>query len=344
MNAFWKPSKALGYKSVNNKNVQNVKIDEAADRQRLDNFLFKTLKNVPKSHIYQIIRKGEVRVNGKRTKAQTKLNLGDSVRIPPIFLFSKSAENAPLPKIKIPVLFEDDFLIAVDKPAGLAVHGGSGLNFGLIEILRKTRADLRFLELAHRLDKETSGVLLLAKKRSILKKLHEIFKYKTLEKHYFVGVFGVLKKTLKVNLPLLKTTLPNGERFVRVDFENGKAAGSIFAPLACWERANISLLHAQILSGRTHQIRVHLSAKTLPVLNDEKYGDFARNKILQKNGFKRMALHAHRLVLPHPADSQKILIIESPLEKKLQTFFKTLGKPDFQNFEKNYPFTVEKCF
>ena len=349
MSAFWKPSKALGWKSVN-KGVQNLLITESADGQRLDNFLFKTLKNVPKSHVYQIIRKAEVRVNGKRAKAESRLTIGDSVRIPPIFV-SESAESTqsktPPPNLQIPVLYEDDFLLAVDKPAGLAVHGGSGLSFGLIEILRKTRADLRFLELAHRLDKNTSGVLLLAKKRSVLKKLHEIFKSKRLEKHYLVGVFGVLKKPLKVNLPLLKTTLPNGERFVRVDKENGKAAASIFTPIAVWESANVSLLNAQILSGRTHQIRVHLACNALPVLNDEKYGDFSQNKTLQKNSLKRMALHAHRLILPYPADSDfenKTLKIESPLPKNLQGFFKSLGAPDFKNSQKNSSFTVEKCF
>lgn len=337
--AFWKPFKRRGWMNVN-RQVCNVTINESADGQRLDNFLFKTLKNVPKSHVYQIIRNGEVRVNKKRAKAQNRLTIGDSVRIPPIFLSNSNFEqkqSAPLPKIQIPVLYEDDCLLVVDKPAGLAVHGGSGLNFGIIEILRQMRQDLPFLELAHRLDRDTSGVLILAKKRASLKHLHEIFKTKTLEKHYFVGVFGVLKNPLKINLPLFKTTLTNGERFVRVDFENGKASASVFTPIAAWKNANISLLNAQILSGRTHQIRVHLAAKALPVLNDEKYGDFAFNKTLQKHGLKRMALHAHRVILPYPFD----LKIKSPLPNHLQTFFKHLGVPDFQ---KNLPFTVEKCF
>lgn len=342
--AFWKPFKRRGWMNVN-RQVCNVTINESADGQRLDNFLFKTLKNVPKSHVYQIIRNGEVRVNKKRAKAQSRLTIGDSVRIPPIFLSNSNFEqkqSAPLPKIHIPVLYEDDCLLVVDKPAGLAVHGGSGLNFGIIEILRQMRTDLPFLELAHRLDRDTSGVLILAKKRASLKHLHEIFKEKNLKKEYLTLVWGKFpQKNLSCLAPLLKTQMPDGQRFVKVDFQNGKPAQSLFKPIAIWE--NLSFLNAQIFTGRTHQIRVHLAHLGFPVLNDEKYGDFAYNKTLQKHGLKRMALHAHQITLPHPVDFSKKITLCAPLESSLLHFIQTQKKPLFEHFifQKKFQSTVD---
>lgn len=320
--------------------VQKVQVGENSDQQRIDNFLKKYLKGVPNSRIYKIIRDGQIRINGKRCQAETKLNLGDLVRIPPIRI-SQDSQNLQSPQNlqniqqKLQILFEDENLIVIDKPSGMAVHGGSGVSFGVIELLRFQRPQNKFLELAHRLDKETSGILLIAKKKKYLNFLHEIFKNKfgnstnsansansaNLEKIYLVIVKGnFVNEIQKVNFPLFKFIDKNGERRVKVDFDNGKPAQTIIKLLARWQ--DFSLLQAQIITGRTHQIRVHLSQLGFPILGDEKYGDFALNKNLTAQAkLNRMALHSWKLKLNNTFDFQ------SEVPQKLKNFIQSLGTP-----------------
>ena len=306
--------------------VQIVEIDEASEGQRMDNFLLKTLKGVPKSHVYRVIRGGQVRVNKKRVQAETRLALGDVVRIPPV----RVAEAAPTPQVPIPtdefpILFEDDAFLAINKPAGIAVHGGSGQSFGVIEQLRRARPQARFLELVHRLDKETSGILLIAKKRSALKHLQDQFRSREMDKRYLALVQGVWPIRQKViDLYLYKYLLPNGERRVKVvDAEHPQAQRSLslVQVLARDEDKSKplgprSLLEVRIKTGRTHQIRVHLSHHQHPIAGDDKYGDFAWNKLLVSAGLKRMFLHAYRLNLIHPTGGQE-LQLRAPVPDEL---------------------------
>lgn len=308
--------------------VQKIEIGENNHQQRIDNFLKRILKGVPTSRIYKIIRDGQIRINGRRCQAETKLNIGDFVRIPPLRISQNSQQNLrssqSLQNIqqKLKILFEDENLIVVDKPSGMAVHGGSGVSFGVIELLRYQRPQSKFLELAHRLDKETSGILLIAKKKQYLNFLHEIFKNKfdnLVEKIYLVIVKGEFVNELqKINLPLYKFIDKNGERRVKVDFENGKPAQTIVKLLARWQ--NFSLLQAQIITGRTHQIRVHLSHLGFPILGDEKYGDFALNKAMAEK-LNRMALHSWKLKLENCFDFQ------SEIPQKFKIFIQSLGIP-----------------
>ncbi len=311
--------------NVNKKNVECLTITEELSGQRIDNFLRRYLKNIPPSHLYRLMRKGEIRLNKKRTHFSTHLNTGDLLRLPPLFLNETEKKNIVFPHLHFPILFEDEDLLVINKPYGIAVHAGSGVEYGIIEILRKQRKDLNFLELAHRLDKETSGVLVLAKKNAVLKKMYSVFKEKKLKKNYLVLTHGnFLENKINVHLPLYKTVNALGEHFVKVDVQNGKEAHSIFRLIARWE--NLSLLNAQILTGRTHQIRVHLNHLGFPVLNDEKYGDFKENKKIKS--LKRMALHAYSLILPHK-ENQK-LILKAPLEESLRQFIVNLKEPLFQ--------------
>lgn len=294
-----------------------ISADEAG--QRVDNFLINQLKGAPKSLIYRIIRKGEVRINKKRCKPDYKLAADDVVRIPPVRL---SKEKDPLPSAKLSkvqtieqhILFEDDALMVINKPSGLAVHGGSGLSFGLIEALRALRPQARFLELVHRLDRDTSGCLLVAKKRSALRELHRMLRDKEVQKHYWCLVKGHWpERRSKVHAPLLKNTLKSGERIVRVD-EEGKPSLTRFKVLERLQ--NASLVQAFPVTGRTHQIRVHCQAAGHEIAGDPKYGDKGFSERLADVGMNRLFLHAYELIFKHPL-SKEPMHIKAPLEKRL---------------------------
>ena len=299
-------------------------VGEEAEGQRIDNFLLKVLKGVPKSHVYRILRSGEVRVDGCRVGPDRRLASGNRLRVPPIRAVARStrAGTAPAGAGAIPpILFEDDALIAVDKPAGLAVHGGSGISYGLIERLRQARPEARFLELVHRLDRDTSGVLLVAKKRAALVGLHAQLREGRMDKRYFVLVRGKWRDAVRaVELSLTKFVTGEGERRVRVEHE-GRAARTVFRLVRKWPDAEppLALLEAELDTGRTHQIRVHLTHIGFPLAGDDKYGDFAWNKTLARQGLKRMILHAHRLRFVHPATGEEV-IVESPLPPELSRF------------------------
>lgn len=306
--------------------VSFVEIDEDAAGQRIDNFLLRVCKGVPKSHIYRILRSGEVRVNKGRIDAQYRLELGDLVRVPPIRVAqpSESVATAPVPAAHFSVLYEDDALLVIDKPAGVAVHGGSGVAFGVIEQLREARPHGKFLELVHRLDRETSGVLMLAKKRAALVGLHEQMRENKTDKRYFACVHGEWAsdwgRRRAVKEPLHKYLTPEGERRVRVQ-PDGMPSHTVFNLVERWP--GYALVEAELKTGRTHQIRVHLAHLGLPIVGDAKYGDFALNKALARNGakpgVKRMFLHAHRLKLTHPITGET-LQFEAPLPPELRSF------------------------
>jgi 23S rRNA pseudouridine955/2504/2580 synthase len=293
-------------------------IDVAAEEagQRIDNYLIARLKGVPKSHIYRILRSGEVRVNSKRVQAAQRVAGGDRIRIPPVRV-AERGEAEPAPHFRLPVLHEDDDLVAIDKPAGLAVHGGSGIAHGVIESLRSMRPQARFLELVHRLDRETSGVLLVAKKRSALTALHEMLRGRDIDKRYLAGVKGRFRnERQRVRLALEKRAAATGGKHVRVSDE-GQAAETVFHRVARGEE--YSLLEAELLTGRTHQIRVHLAHLGHPVLGDDKYGDFELNRRLRKHGLKRMFLHAASLAFTHPSSGTALRIV-APLPGDLERF------------------------
>ena len=308
--------------------VSLLQIDANTEGQRLDNFLLRICKGVPKTHVYRIIRSGEVRVNKGRAQVDTRLALGDVVRIPPIRLADNAAPQtaqqqsgpAHTPAREFPVLFEDEYLLAIDKPQGVAVHGGSGVSFGVIEQLRRARPQAQFLELVHRLDRDTSGILLIAKRRSALTNLQAQFKARETGKTYLALVKGSWPDKLKViDLPLHKFLVnggeDDGERRVKVvakDDPDGmrsitlvKIAKNYVLPGG--EAA--SLLEVTIKTGRTHQIRVHLAHHGHPIIGDDKYGDFDLNKALVKAGMKRMYLHAWRLSFTHPGTQQAMSLL-----------------------------------
>ncbi|MEF8711438.1 MAG: RluA family pseudouridine synthase [Accumulibacter sp.] len=323
---------------VSKNSVTTTLITENEHGQRLDNLLLKKCKGVPKSHVYSIVRSGQVRVNGRRAEVSYRLQSGDLLRMPPLRIAVAEHEvvaGAEL-KVHLPVIFEDDGLLVVDKPAGIAVHGGSGESFGVIEALRRQRPQARFLELAHRLDRETSGVLLLGKKRSVLLALHEMFRAGGLgggargaDKRYLVLVCGRWMDPLRnVRLPLLKYLQASGERRVRVS-EEGKAAHTVFRLLARWQ--HFSLLEAELRTGRTHQIRVHLAQLGYPIAGDEKYGDFALNKALSREGLKRMFLHAWKMRLPHPLHGTE-LRLEAALPAALNGFLQGISVKETQDY------------
>ena len=315
-------------KTVNNK-VYFVEIDQNHAEQRLDNFLLTLLKGVPKTYIYRIIRKGEVRINKSRAKPASRLQIGDSVRIPPVRVTDSSQKERPSMQkyqfLKEAILYEDNELMVLNKPSGLAVHAGSGIQTGLIEALRVVRSDCRFLELVHRLDRETSGCLVLAKKRSALKKLHDDFKTNSaknalLNKYYQALVMGCWQGVQRrVTKPLLKNTPKSGERMVVVD-EQGSYASSIFKPLQTYSQA--TLMEVKLLTGRTHQVRVHAQSEDHPLAGDKKYGDKSFNKTMQKIGLKRLFLHASQIEFNHPVSGERLKIrsqLPDDLEKVLQS-------------------------
>ncbi len=305
--------------NTSNPQVRLLVIDAEQQGQRIDNFLKTQLKGVPKSLIYRILRKGEVRVNKKRIKPEYKLVAGDEVRVPPV----RVAEENELPSPKLSsiqalesmILFEDEVLIVLNKPAGMAVHGGSGLSFGVIEGLRALRPDARFLELVHRLDRDTSGCLLIAKKRSALKSLHEQLRLKTMRKQYSALVRGQWQAHVKVvNAPLLKNVLQSGERIVRVNSE-GKPSETRFHILKRY--ADATLVEASPITGRTHQIRVHTLHAGHPIACDDKYGEPQFDALMRELGLQRLFLHASRLTFQHPVDHRE-LTMEAPLDPHLQ--------------------------
>ncbi len=302
--------------------MRHLTVDEESAGQRLDNFLFRELKGVPKTHIYRIIRSGEVRRNKGRVGADDRVQAGDVLRIPPIRLSERAEEKQlnPAPARQFPVIFEDEAFLAIDKPAGVAVHGGSGVSFGVIEQIRQARPDARLLELVHRLDRETSGLLLIAKKKSALKALQDQFRERETGKTYLALVKGAWPARLKVlDQPLHKYLLADGERRVKVttkDDPDGlhsvtlvKVAARVPVPaaLASVLPEGLSLLEVTIKTGRTHQIRVHLANAGHPIAGDDKYGDFELNRQLARAGLKRMFLHAWRLRLSHP-------VLNTPVE------------------------------
>jgi 23S rRNA pseudouridine955/2504/2580 synthase len=317
-------------KDLSKDSVNQLTVDEAGEGQRIDNFLLRILKGVPKSHIYRILRSGEVRVNRKRARPDVRLAVGDLLRIPPIRTGTQSeAFERPAAPASFPILYEDDALIAIDKPAGIAVHGGSGIAFGLIEQLRAGRPNAKFLELVHRLDRDTSGVLLIAKKRSSLVALHKALREGRVDKRYLVLVKGTWRDARRqVELPLTKFLTADGERRVRVERDGGKTARTVFylrKGLPEPEPA-MTLLEAELHTGRTHQIRVHLTHLGFPLAGDDKYGDFPWNKTLGRRGLKRMFLHAWKLAVTHP-DGVRELVLESPLPDDLQSFLSRAGAP-----------------
>ncbi|RPJ47161.1 MAG: RluA family pseudouridine synthase [Betaproteobacteria bacterium] len=297
--------------------------DESAG-QRIDNYLMRKLKGVPKSHVYRILRSGEVRVNSRRIGPDYRLQAGDLLRIPPVRTAEKPVVRG-LPKggFQPVILFEDEALLVIDKPSGLAVHGGSGVSFGVIEALREARPDSKFLELVHRIDRETSGVLMLAKKRAALVELHRQLQAGEVEKRYRALVKGLWTERKRVvDLPLEKRVQSSGDRRVNVGAE-GDHAVTIFR----LERrvGPYSLLDAELKTGRTHQIRVHLAHLGYPILGDDKYGDFTLNKSLAKQGLKRMFLHSWRVAVRHPLSREKV-VFEAPLPEDLRAFIAATGK------------------
>ena len=317
--------------AISKDSVSLITVAEHEAGQRLDNYLIKILKGVPKSHIHRIIRAGEVRLNKKRCKPDSRIQTGDLLRIPPVRTAEKqrSSENRAqaVPAREFTIIYEDDALLVIDKPAGTAVHGGSGVSFGVIEQIRRARPEARYLELVHRLDKDTSGLLMIAKKRSALVKLHEAIRNDHPKKIYLaLGVGKLPNDSFHVKLPLFKYTGAQGEKMVRVS-EDGQSAHTIFRVLNRFSDdllhqvglSHLTLVEATLKTGRTHQIRVHLQSQQCPIAGDERYGDYQANKRLQKLGLKRMFLHAAELHLDHPLTGEK-LVLKADLPQELQQF------------------------
>lgn len=301
--------------------VRRERVDDSVAGQRIDNYLLRVCKGVPKSHVYRILRSGEVRVNGGRVGPTYRLAEGDEVRIPPVRVAEPTVTSAAPAGKPLPVVYEDDALIVIDKPSGKAVHGGSGVSFGVIEQLRSQRPEARLLELAHRIDRETSGLLIIAKKRSALTALHDMMREGRIEKRYLTLVPGRWANPLQhVKEPLFKYLTPDGERRVRVSGD-GKVAHSVVRLVRRWQR--FSLLEVELKTGRTHQIRVHLAHLGFPLCGDDKYGNFPLNKALEQEGLKRMFLHAARLSFAHPLTGEPI-VLQSQLPGELQSFIDLL--------------------
>ena len=314
--------------------VTHLAVDASSDGQRLDNFLAKVAKGVPKAHLYRVIRSGEVRVNSARAGADLRLKMGDSVRLPPLRV-ARKVDDTPAPPREFPVVFEDAHLLAVDKPAGVAVHGGSGVSFGVIEQLRQARAGSPFLELVHRLDKDTSGLLLVAKTRKALVALQEDLRSRDAErgigKTYAALVTGAWPaKTKVIDVALEKTLRADGTRHVR-PVGAGDAAGkrSITLVRVAESLPGFTLLDVTLKTGRTHQIRVHLAQAGHPVAGDPTYGDFARNRELSRGPlrFHRMFLHAMALTFHHPATGEPIALA-APIPDDCEVLLDALRRSD----------------
>lgn len=309
--------------------VEQIEISSSQEQQRVDNFLIKSLKGVPKSRIYRMIRKGEVRVNRRRVRAEYRIKAHDIVRIPPIRRSPPKLKPSLKEKNKIQleqrILFEDDDLMVINKPSGLAVHGGSGVNAGLIELFRVIRPDSKFLELVHRLDRGTSGCLLLAKKRSCLRELHEFFRSNQLQKYYTALVCGRWQpKRLLIDAPLQKNIRQSGERMVKVS-TSGKAAKTLFRRMQRYKFA--TMVEAKLLTGRTHQIRVHAAYTGYPIAGDDRYGRKTDNRYFEQKGLKRLFLHASTVKLRHPI-SGKPLSIHAPIDEDLAKLIRHLEQEE----------------
>ncbi|MGX2041658.1 23S rRNA pseudouridine(955/2504/2580) synthase RluC [Methylocaldum sp. MU1018] len=307
--------------------VQWIEVDKESAGQRIDNFLFARLKGVPKSHVYRILRTGEVRRNGGRIQAQERLDAGDLIRVPPLRLAVRDPDRIPeafvRTRLEPRILYEDDDLLILNKPAGMAVHGGSGLSFGVIEGLREIRSDARFLELVHRLDRDTSGCLLIAKKRSALRILHEQFRNDEVKKAYLALLVGAWARTRwTVDAPLKKNVLQSGERMVKVARE-GKPAVTEFRRKARY--ASSTLVEARPITGRTHQIRVHAQAMGHPIVGDDRYGDEKVNREFRQFGLKRLFLHALETTFRHPRTGKPIEA-KAPLDRDLSEFLDALPR------------------
>ena len=313
--------------------VRQVTVDAEFAGQRLDNFLLRELKGVPKTHVYRIIRSGEVRVNKGRASADTKLAGGDVVRVPPVRMAAPATPAEAAPPREFPILFEDEHLIAIDKPSGTAVHGGSGVSFGVIEQLRRARPQQKYLELVHRLDRETSGILLLAKKRSALVALQEQFRARETGKTYAALVVGRWPAKLKViDVALHKTEDGSGERRVYpVANDHPDGQRSISLVRIAQQFAGTTLLDVTIKTGRTHQIRVHLQHSGHVIVGDDKYGDFPLNKRFARGEavpgvrFERMFLHARQLAFDHPASGERLELV-APLPPECAALVEGLAK------------------
>ena len=309
--------------------VTNVTIDSERASQRIDNFLLGFCKGVPKTHIYKIIRKGEVRVNKSRIKASYKLQEGDIVRVPPIKITKNNsnennAQKIPNRTAKLileNIIYEDQNLFILNKPSGIAVHGGSGINLGLIEMLRILKPEAKYLELVHRLDRDTSGCILIAKKRSMLRSLHEMLREGNITKIYHAFVMGNCPKRFEIKSPLKKNTLKSGERIVKVDENMGQKSLTKFKLIK--EFDNCSLLEARPITGRTHQIRVHSASSNFPIVGDTKYGDKNFNDWAKSNGLKRLFLHAVRLKFKCPK-TDKLIDIKADYDQNLNDFINNL--------------------
>lgn len=299
------------------RNARLLEVDDESAAQRVDNFLLRHLKGVPKSHVYRVLRSGQVRVNSGRVKPDYRLKAGDRVRLPPLRLPAPSQRPAARP-LALPVVFEDAALLVIDKPSGVAVHGGSGVSFGVIESLRVSRPQAKFLELAHRLDRDTSGLLVIAKKRSALVELHRMLREGEVAKTYVAAVRGRWRGGARdLDQSLHKHVTAGGERRVSVH-DDGMRALTRVRPLAVSER--FSLLEVRLLTGRTHQIRVHLAHAGHPVIGDDKYGDFELNRTLAKEKGARLMLHAHHLAFAHPVTKSRVAL-EAPWPDSLRSFF-----------------------
>jgi 23S rRNA pseudouridine955/2504/2580 synthase len=303
-------------KDLSKPQVTWLEVGEESEAQRIDNFLLRELKGVPKSHVYRVLRSGQVRVNSGRVKPEYRLQIGDKVRVPPVRVPAPGSKP-PLKPIKFPIVHEDPSLLVINKPAGTAVHGGSGVSYGVIESLRAERPQAKMLELAHRLDRDTSGLLVVAKKRSALVELHRMLREGEVEKYYLAVVKGVpAKKTFEIHEALHKYVNARGERRVSVK-EGGMAAVTRVKLLA--SASGLSVVQLQLMTGRTHQIRVHLAHAGHPVLGDDKYGDFELNRALARQGVKRLCLHARRLAFKHPVDG-KPMKLEAPPPADMREF------------------------
>ncbi|XZQ55922.1 MAG: 23S rRNA pseudouridine(955/2504/2580) synthase RluC [Arsenophonus sp.] len=308
--------------------VKFITIDNNEEGQRIDNFLLMRLKGVPKSKIYHIIRKGEVRVNKSRIKPEYKIKKDDLIRIPPIYLFKKEQNVISTKFYKKYILteyiiYEDEHLLVLNKPSGISVHGGTGINFSVIEVLRSLRPEIYFLELVHRLDRETSGVLLIAKKRSALRILHQQLRLKQMQKQYIALVRGHWPEHIKIiKAPLLRNTLQSGERIVKVS-NNGKFSETHFKIEKYF--SNSTLIKINPITGRTHQIRVHTQYVKHPIACDNRYGDINFNQQLAITGLKRLFLHASSLMFFHPVNMKK-LTFYATLDQKLKNYLTLLNK------------------
>lgn len=316
-------------KQLSKETVNWIDVGAEEAGQRIDNYLIRWLKGVPKSHVYRILRSGEVRVNKGRIGPDYRIQDGDKVRVPPIRTAQTVVSTSPKPamRVKFDILYEDGALLVINKPSGLAVHGGSGISLGAIEQLREARPEARFLELVHRLDRDTSGILMFAKKRSALVALHSQMREGRVHKIYLALVRGHWRDAKRaVKVPLQKHLLANGERRVSVN-EEGQSAHTVFRLRKAWPNSTppFSLLEAELKTGRTHQIRVHLAHLEFPIVGDDKYGDFSLNKTLKKQMLNRMFLHAYQIGIVHP-DSGKPLRFEALLPKELDAFLAHLDE------------------